>query len=250
MEPKNSRSTQICRGFTDDQWRALKKRLISNGVVQDDEAAWDCAIKVFERRIKERFLSCIEALEQADSRADVEVPICAPADCSTLPEDGNKKIVVPGFAIMALCCLLIETLQSFRQAPRPPAQAGGPCSYPQGSCIKPQPSGGKLIKEFLQLASFGGAFTDNDGEAAKEFVSGIRNGILHEAETRGWVIWRDQPEGRIVEREDKRYRLNRTEFYQALRHEFEAYLGELRDTQKTDLRKRFIEKMDHIVEKC
>lgn len=240
-------TTQICRGFTDDQWLGLKKCLIQNGVIQNDEAAWDCAINVFERRITERFLSCIEALQEADSRADVEVRPGAPPDCSTLPKDTDTSVVVPGFAIMGLCCLLIETLASFREAAVSPP-ASGPCTYPEGQCIRPQPSGGKLIREFLQRPSFNGAFAD--GNVAKDFVRGIRDGILHEAETRHWVIWREEPKGRIVERRGERYWLNRTAFYQALRHEFQDYLGDLRDSQKADLRKRFIKKMDDIVKSC
>jgi hypothetical protein len=242
-------STQICRGFTDYQWRGLRNRLIQNGVVQNDEAAWDCATKVFEKRITERFLSCIDALQQADSRADVdEVPTGAPPDCSTLPKDSGVSIVVPGFAIMALCCLLIETLASFREAPTPAGQAGGPCTYPKGNCIRPQPSGGKLIREFLQRTSFKNAFEDS--AVAKDFVRGIRDGILHEAETRHWVIWREEPEDRIVNCEGKRYLLNRTAFYQALRSEFDAYLVDLRNPADVKLRARFIKKMDDIAEAC
>jgi hypothetical protein len=242
-------STKICRGFTDDQWRGLKKRLIQNGVVQNDEAAWDCAIKIFERRIKERFLSSIEALEKADSKAaDEEVAIDAPSDCSTLPKDSDTNIVVPGFAIMALCCLLIETLESFRNSPAQAAQVGGPCTWPDGNCIRPQPLGGKLIREFLKRPSFGEAFTDD--KVAKSFVRGVRDGILHEAETRHWVIWREEPKDQIIERAGKRYSLNRTAFVYALRQEFEAYLADLRDSQKEDLRKRFIKKMDNIVKNC
>jgi hypothetical protein len=111
--------TQICRGFTDEQWKRLRTRLTQpDGQLSDDEAAWMCAVEVFERRIRERFLSCVEALEKADSRSRPEVGPGAPADCSTLPKDAKTHVVVPGFSIMALCCLLIETLQSFREAPK------------------------------------------------------------------------------------------------------------------------------------
>lgn len=241
-------STQICRGFTDTQWRWLRERLVLNSTVQNDESAWGCAAKVFERRMTERFLSCIDALQKADSRADVYVPIGAPADCSALPDDPEGNTVVPGFAMMALCCLLIETLSSFRESPTPLEQAGGPCPYPNGNCIRPQPAGGNLIREFLQRPSFNGTFADPD--VARDFVRGIRDGILHEAETRRWTISRDRPAARIVGREGKRYRLNRTAFYRALLQEFRAYLGDLGDPRQVQLRTRFVKKMDDIVKAC
>lgn len=194
----------------------------------NDEAAWTCAVEVFERRIRERFLSCIEALAVADSWSDRKVQAGAPPDGSTLPEDNGREIVVPGFAIMALCCLLIETLQSFRKT------RGGQSST-------------EVFKEFLQLPAFNGQFSD-DG-IVKHFVRGIRDGILHDAETRGWVIWRDEPEGRILEREGDGYALNRSEFYRALKTEFEEYLEELRDPGNQERRSRFRDKMDDIVRK-
>src|SRR5438552_3397272 len=120
-----SNANQICRGFTDEQWRGLRGRLGGG-----DQAAWSCAVEVFERRIGERFLSCIDALVEADSRSDVETVLGAATDCSTLPDDGGRRVVVPGFAIMALCCLLIETLQSFRDPAGDSAGVSGPCGYP------------------------------------------------------------------------------------------------------------------------
>jgi hypothetical protein len=244
---KPSIGTQICRGFTDGQWRGLRTRLVENGVIQNDETAWDCAITVFERRIRERYFSCIEALRVADSKADVEVGDAPPPDCSTLPIASGGNIVVPGFAIMALCCLLIETLASFRED-LAEAQLDGPCPYPKGNCIRPQPLGGKLIRGFLQRPSFGQAFAEE--EVAKSFVRGIRDGILHEAETRRWVIWREDPPGLVVEHEGKQHWLNRTAFCLALEREFDAYVADLRDSRNEELRKRFVRKMDDIVKNC
>jgi hypothetical protein len=235
--------TQICRGFTDEQWTGLRARLDQN-----DEAAWNCAVEVFERRIRERFLACIEALVDADSQRDVEVARGAPPDCSTLPDDGGRRVVVPGFAIMALCSLLIETLQSFRESLDEAAEVVGPCTYPAGPCIRPVASTTEQFKKFLRLPAFGGEF--NDDRIATQFVRGVRNGILHEAETRGWVVWGEEPPGRIVGRQGDRYLLNRTEFYRALRCEFEKYLRELRDPASTARRRRFMKKMDDVAKEC
>lgn len=229
---------QICRGFTAEQWKKLRRRLET-----DDSMGWRCAVDVFERRVRERFTSCIDALEEADSRLDVDVPAGAPPDCSTLPDD-RTKVVVPGFAIMGLCCLLIETLQSFWEASTPSGEVTGPCSYPKGHCIRPGPSTTDLFKRFLRRPGFQGAFDDEP--TARGFIRGVRNGILHEAETRGWVVWRDEPEGRIVERQGDRYMLNRTAFYAALKSELDSYLVELRNPANSDLRRRFLKKMDDI----
>jgi hypothetical protein len=125
---------------------------------------------------------------------------------------------------MALCCLLVETLQSFRCKPEATTD---------------------LFKEFLKRPSFQGAFADD--EIAGSFVHGVRNGILHEAETRLWVIWRNEPKNQLVAADGKRYELNRSLFYRALKIEFEAYVQELRDNGSSNLRSRFFTKMNDMV---
>ena len=230
---------QICRGFTSHQWKSLQSRLDAG-----DESAWTCAIEVFERRIRERYLSCLEVLMRADSGLDVSVPSPPPADCSTLPEDHGKQVVVPGFAILALCCLLAETLQGFREKPAKPIASSGSCTFQDdGKCIKPSTT--DQFREFLRRPAFRGAFDDDS--VARSFVNGVRNGIFHEAETRGWLVWRDEPPGQILVLEDGRYALNRSEFYDALNADFEGYIAELRDPRNSDLRSRFKKKMTDIV---
>jgi hypothetical protein len=236
---------QICRGFTLTQWKKLHTRLInSDGTNSGDQGAWCCAIEVFERRIHERFLSCIEALETADSKSDISVPDEAQGDCLNLPQE--NEAVVPGFAIMALCCLLAETLQSFRCKTEMPRKTEARCSYPEGPCIRvPQTTTTDAFKAFLRRPAFGGAFAEE--LIASSFVNGVRNGILHEAETRNWVIWRSEPENQIVAKEGDGYALNRTAFHRALKNDFAEYLVELRDPMALDLRARFRKKMNDMV---
>jgi len=198
--------------------------------------------------MRERFLSCIRALERSDSRADVGVPAGAPADCSSWPQDHGQEIIVPGFAVMALCCLLIEALRSFREQPEPQNPLLGPCTCPTGPCIHPQPSTTEAFKKFLRLPAFRGEFDCPTVSAS--FVRGVRNGILHEAETRRWAIWREEPKDRLIEPEGRAYGLNRTAFHAAIVAEFEGYVRQLRDRQNVDLRKRFLKKMDDIVKEC
>src|SRR5712691_8700083 len=113
----------------------------------------------------------------------------------------------------------------------------------KGPCIKPSPdTTGQLIK-FLRRPAFRGAFAVD--KTAKSFVHGIRNGILHEAETRKWVIWREVP-SQMVEPQEDGYALNRTMFYEAVKQEFESYLTDLRDPANGKLRERFKKKMNDI----
>jgi hypothetical protein len=241
-------TVQICRGFSVAQWKRLHARLINrDGTNSDDQDAWHCAVEVFERRIRERFLSCVEALESADSRSDISIPDDAPADCSMLPR--KHEVVVPGFAIMALCCLLAETLQSFRCKQDMAQKPEEPCSYPKGPCIRvPQTTTVDAFKVFLRRPAFNGAFSDE--HVATSFVNGVRNGILHEAETRRWVIWRSEPENQITAKEGEGYVLNRSAFYRALKQDFTEYLKELQDPKSVELRLRFRKKMNDMVKEA
>jgi hypothetical protein len=219
----------LCFGFSKSRWEKLSPRLGAT-----DERAWGEAIGVFERRMRERFLSSIEALSAADTKPDF-----SSSDSATTAH------CIPGFAIMAICCLFIETLQGFREAPSTmtdPAPVG-PCTFPSGHCIKPPPGTNQQFIKFLRRPAFGAAFT---GDVAKKFASGIRNGILHEAKTRKWVIWRDEPSGEITAEEEDGYALNRNLFYEAVKKEFELYLRELRDSSNTELRQRFKKRMDDL----
>ncbi len=142
-----------------------------------------------------------------------------------MPED-EGRIVVPGFAILGLACLLIETLQSFREH--------------SGQTTE-------LIIKFLRRPRFGNAFEDE--RVARSFAHGVRDGILHEAETRKWVVHRDRPPG-LVAPEGRGYALNRTQFCDALKKEFEDYTAEVSRPENAELRKRFAMKMDDIVNEC
>lgn len=58
-------------------------------------------------------------------------------------------MVVPGFAILALCCLLAEALQGFRDKPAKPKAPSGPCTFQDdGKCIKPTTVCWRLIWHF------------------------------------------------------------------------------------------------------
>ncbi len=236
-------SVQLCRGFTDVHWQQLRPKLLisSEGAVG---ASWELAIEVFRRRMSERYFFCIEALELADHRLDVGVDEDVEVALSMLPAESSA--LVPGFAIVGLCCLLLETLSTFRETEEPEKPAPiQPCSYPSGPCTRPMPMGtSQRIQRFLQRSAFNSAF---DGDIAARFVNGVRNGILHNAETRGWTIWREEPVGHIVGREGDQLVLNRSLFVSALLKEFQSYIEDLESPRNVDLRVQFLTKMDHIV---
>jgi hypothetical protein len=219
-------NADLCFGFSKTKWEALSQQVDGN------EDAWAEAISVFERRMRERFFSSIGALFKADTKPD-----------SPSPDVAHGPDCIPGFSIMALCCLLIETLQGFREVPPTTAKHTGQCTFPSGPCIKTPSGTNQQFIDFLRRPAFGEAFS---GKVAKRFASGIRNGILHEAETRKWVIWREEPAGEIVAQVDDGYALNRSLFYEALKKEFESYMRELRDPVNRALRQRFKRKMDDL----
>jgi hypothetical protein len=197
----------LCFGFSSTDWENLVQRL------DNDEGAWSEVIGVFERRMKERFFTCIDALVEADTKPDLKSLGSPPeAHC------------IPGFSIMALCCLLVETLQGFRTGASPNTK--------------------EIFLKFLRRPAFGAAFAED--KIAECFVKGIRHGVLHEAETKKWVIWRSEPHGQIVAPEQDGHALNRTLFYDAVEQEFGSYLKELRDPSNDELRKRFRKKMGDI----
>jgi hypothetical protein len=230
----------ICSVFRSEEWSELRTQLVAG-----DEKAWTKAVRVFECRMKERFFSEIELLLRRG-------------------KTGSQRIV-PGFAIMALCCILVETLQAFYEGHimEPPEMPEGPCPYPDGDCLKMPPAvetGEKCAfpnspcvrtpstaRSFAHFLRDSPHFADFNGRARSSFSIQIRNGLLHDAETRGgWLIRESDPRNKILERRGQYYVLNRTRFYNALNAEFKDYLARLGDSTKDTLRNNFLKKMDNI----
>jgi len=230
----------ICSFFRAEEWSELRMQL-----VQGDENAWSRAIHVFECRMKERFFSEIELLLRSG-------------------KTGSQSIV-PGFAIMALCCILVETLQAFYEGHvmEPPQTPENPCQYPEGDCLKvplavettekcafpdhPCVKTPPTARSFAHFLKGSPHFSDFNGRARSSFSIQIRNGLLHDAETRGgWLIRESDPKEKILERRGQHYVLNRSRFYSALNAEFKDYLVRLGDSTKHTLRNNFLKKMDNI----
>ena len=185
-------STRISPNYTVADWDKLNL---------DNEEDWQKGIKILEDRIRRRFLT----------------PICM-----------IEHYEFAGFAVMALDCLLIETLQQF-------------C---EGVSKTPDRKSKEYFVRFLTKTSFGEWFTK---EMAETFYEQIRNGILHQAETKGSSLIRiDTPELVTYTEDGKGLFINRRLFHQQLVKEFESYLNKLRDPSEQELRTKFKKKMDYI----
>ena len=137
--------TEIASGFTVKDYLSLRDRLIPTDPTTGD---WDKIIAAFERRMVDRFWGPIRRLEIDDS---------------------SESTVRPGFAIVALCCMIIETLNSFENG-------------------RPLPSYGPSKHKFLDFLQNRLGLENAD---ATSLYRAVRNKLLHDGETReNWKILR------------------------------------------------------------
>ncbi len=108
-----------------------------------------------------------------------------------LPFENNENR--HGFSMMAVCCLMIEALQSFKEGQNE--------------------SEGKIFERFFHNSTYFKEFQSTT------FYSDIRCGILHQAETRGgWKIWRI---GKL--RDESKKAINADLFMDSLKKELADY---------------------------
>lgn len=113
-----------------------------------------------------------------------------------------------GFTMMAIACLMVEALQSFRRGWADTSQRG------QGE------------RAFYSFFDAEGVFAPFRGHA-RDFYKGVRCGILHQAETAlGWRIRRD---GDLLSVNAGIRTINATKFVRALQKALDRY----RDALKT-----------------
>lgn len=132
-----------------------------------------------------------------------------------------------GFAQMAICCLMIETLESFYKG------------WKGTSGVK----GSDVFEEFFTRVSY---FHDLKGLGG-EFYKHIRCGILHQAETTGgWLIRR---RGALVDKSNKV--LNADKFMKMLQIALDDYCQEITSARWNDvIWRKCRRKMNAIIEHC
>jgi len=212
IAPKLDHKNQFA--FTGKDW--LVRDYPTQGVNGENwkEADWQRAIDIFEDRLRGRYFNYIEVLLNFEYRA------------------GDYHA---GFAITALDCLIVESLQQFYDG-RDASQDGSKKSF----------------KRFLTSTSFGDKErfgTDiSDGSLADLFYDQIRCGILHQAEvkTDSRIV---STKAKLIAREGNGVVVNRRKFHSQLVQEFENYVIRLREPKMQDdhtLRDNFRQKMDYI----
>ncbi len=186
---------------------------LSLNLKEKDSTDWEIAFDIFEDRIAGRFLKQIEILE---SNEDPEIKYFS------------------GFSIMAIDCLLIETLQQFYNGTKRTGKGQDE----------------KVFHDFFSRSSFFSTFF-NEIDKTRIFYNHIRCGILHQAQTKKQSIIHIRGNTPLIEWIDKAdyskgLSINRYEFHKALLEVYEKYLRDLRSTKNLNLRRKFEKKMNII----
>ena len=192
---------EIASGYFVSDWKAL---------LLDDENApdWVRAIEILDSRIRTRFLDPIDVLIGAE-------------------RDRRRKKF--GFTILSIDCLLIETLQGFRE---------GVTNHTAQSR--------RLFTRFLRnWTTFRECVRSDDAaKHASEVYIECRCALHHSGATGVGV--RIAVSGPTFVFGSSGVVINRAKLHNQLNREFERYLGELRDARNVDLRRNFRTKMNYI----
>ena len=191
---------EIAPNFTDCQWKQLSFK---------NERDWIRGVAALRRRLRHRFLK---------------------------PARNLLRSKRSGFAVLALDCLLIETLQQFREG------------VPQTPYVR-KPNGHRVLaSEDYFIAFLTSQYFDAqcDENMAKLFYQTIRCGILHQAEVKeSSLVRRDRPLISLS-LDQKGVVVNPVLFHKRVEIAFQKYLVDLRNPAEANLRQRFRKKMNHI----
>lgn len=194
-------STELASNFTVEQYHRLRQDLADP---QANDDAWRELISAVQQRIEERFLTPVKELARFDNE--------------------NELPYRPGFAILAIDCLLIDTIQSLRE----------------GRVTTGEVSPAHSFKTFLSSPRFAN-FAKRD---RSDFFTYVRNAILHNGETRkDWKVRIDSR--RMLEHDPSTQTrtINRQLFHAAIEAEFRDLLL-LVQSGNALVRKLFLRRLD------
>jgi hypothetical protein len=202
------KNVMIAHGITVGDWLRLD---LSDNTYGEP---WAEAIRILELRIEGRFLEPIRQLLKSE-------------------EDRPPKDRKYGFSIMAILCLLIETLQSFIEGK----------GHTQGKSKE------MFIRFFTEDEPFKTKMKVTPEVATKIFYE-IRCGILHQAEITGGSRLRCV--GPTIKEVNGKLIINRTKFANGVGQAFELYVRSLReDTERGRmLRSNLEKKFAQVVANC
>jgi len=135
-----------------------------------------------------------------------------------------------GFLMMAVSCLMIETIESFRQGLRDTSGRG---------------VGLQMFKDFFEVEQM---LFPGFNSISKYFYANIRCGILHQAETtNAWRILRD--DSPILNKDERT--INSKKFVNALGGALDNYIEQLKANDfNSAIWKNVLLKLDDICENC
>lgn len=170
------------------------------GLSAPDAADWDKAVAIVRDRLVGRYLRFA---------------------------DENLKDPYSGFVVLALDCLLAETIEQFR--------AGE---------ITGRGKSKKYITKFLSGPRFQPYFVK---EACKHFYEDIRCGLLHQGEAKEmWLVRRGSSTLLQKAGNGRGYIIDVKRFHSAVHETLEDYFQQLVDPAEDKLRTNLWKKMDHI----
>jgi len=167
----------IAPGVTDEEYKQLN-------LENNQSNNWDRAVEIFKIRIASRYLEPVDLLIKKDN--------------DRIPIDRRY-----GFTILAIDCLLIETLQSFRE----------------GLTDTKGKSKDMFINFLTQRESFKDYFKKDDAE---RFYCDFRCGILHQAEIMGDSLLRSVGNVKGKDFNGTPY-INRSKMHELIKKEVNLY---------------------------
>ena len=190
-------------------WKQLKSEIISDF---DNEDLWTEAIKLFEERIKYRYLKPISKIEK------------------------GKNHEGEGYAIMTIYCSLIEFLETINQG------INFKLENPDKSKFEYSVRKSKKIYISFLTNRFGFKISQS---LAKQFYVNVRCGLLHEAKLgSNWLIRVDS--AKLIGDVDGNIVLNRKLFSERIKKYLKKYTTQL--VKDEELKKAFIRKYDYLCE--